>query len=304
MFERKIFKNEKGLSNIALGCDHYGENITKESAYDFLDYYFSSNGCILDTARSYSDGKSEKIVGDYLRQNNNRMEVFLITKGGFPSKLGQSRLNIFDLKQDFSKSCDALNTIPNLWFLHRDDPNIPSSEIVDMACEVVKNTNCKIGVSNWEGQRIGNDRRISASQIQFSLAESTPKKHGDNTIVCMNKKEYLYYQNHNIPVFCFSSLSKGYYSKLFNHKVLSDKIKIRFDSEKNKAKLTAIEKIALKYNVPISSVAVSWLYSQKNITLIPICSGSSIKQFEESFENINLTDEDYKLLPVLSSLSR
>ena len=69
------------LSQIALGCDHYGAAIPEKTALARLDVFFEHGGNLLDTAHIYGqeeDGgpsSSEQVLGKWLRSNKSRKDM-------------------------------------------------------------------------------------------------------------------------------------------------------------------------------------------------------------------------------------
>lgn len=50
-----------------------------------MDKYVSLGGTHIDTARLYADGKSEEIIGKWVRDRK-AFDIQISTKGGFPDK--------------------------------------------------------------------------------------------------------------------------------------------------------------------------------------------------------------------------
>lgn len=55
---------------------------------------------------------------------------------------------------------------------------------------------------------------IRISQINYSLAHSSVETFGDNTLVCMDTKEFRWYKKHDFPVMAFSPQAKGFLQSL------------------------------------------------------------------------------------------
>ena len=63
------------VSEFVLGTDGYGERIDKKTAFEIMGKYMELGGNILDTARMYTDGKSEEIVGEFVRKKQGKMLI-------------------------------------------------------------------------------------------------------------------------------------------------------------------------------------------------------------------------------------
>ena len=72
---KRLLKNtEFNIFPIVMGSDYFGGAISKETAFENLDLYTEYGGNIIDTARLYVNGKSEEIIGKYLKERNLAVE--------------------------------------------------------------------------------------------------------------------------------------------------------------------------------------------------------------------------------------
>ena len=217
------------------------ERIENEDTYiKFLDKYIELGGNCIDTARVYcswlenGENASETVIGNWIEKRNNRKEIIISTKGGHPhlDDMNISRLSAADLKYDLQRSLECLKTdYIDIYFLHRDDENIPVEEIMPILNEFVENKKVNfIGASNWTTKRIQeaneyaekhNLEPFRISQINYSLAHSSVDTFGDPTLVCMDTIEHKWYAKNQFPVMAFSPQAKGFFAKLAKVKELS-----------------------------------------------------------------------------------
>ena len=83
--------------------------------------------------------------------------MFLIDKGGHPQgRVPRPRLSPEELKTDLDESITRLRTDSiDLYMLHRDDPVIPVSTIIDyLNTEIGAGRIRAIAASNWQPERI------------------------------------------------------------------------------------------------------------------------------------------------------
>ena len=66
---------------MTFGTGAWGANASASRA--IFDAYRAAGGNFVDTADVYSDGQSERLVGEFIRQSNTRDEIVLATKFGF-----------------------------------------------------------------------------------------------------------------------------------------------------------------------------------------------------------------------------
>ncbi len=299
---------ETKLSQIALGCDHYGETIPEKTALAQLDVFFEQGGNLLDTAHIYGQEKeggpssSEQVLGKWLRSNKNRSQMVVATKGSHPYKddMNRGRINEKDMSGDIQRSLDQLQTDSvDIWFFHRDDPSMGADEIIDMGSSLVEKGLVRhLGASNWTTKRIeeantwakkNNKNLFVISEIQWSLAHCTPETWGDDTLVCMNDTERAWYEKHTFPVMAFASQAKGLFSKLIEGKgdTLSKGARERFLTEVNLAIVPRCKALAEELGVTPAALCMAYLTSQKNPT-IAIAGSSRVSQITETLGGSDL----------------
>jgi len=272
------------ISKIVLGTDCFGTSVSKETSFDMLDRFVADGGNCIDTARVYAqwlpggDGASEKLVGDWLKARKNRNDIIICTKGGHPplDNMAISRLSKECITSDLEDSLRALGTeTVDIYLLHRDDVNRPVAEIMETLHQLVTQGKIRaIGCSNWRIDRIKEANKYSIangitpfaiSQIQWSLASSTPYAHDDPTIVCMNNTEYKGYLEQEMPVMAFSSQAKGFFAKAIRDGLenINQKAFARFLSEENLLRLERLRKYATDNQLTPSAVALGYITCNK-----------------------------------------
>ena len=312
LMETKLMKYtpffETKLSQIALGCDHYGAAIPEKTALAQLDVFFDQGGNLLDTAHIYGQdteggpSTSEQVLGTWLRSNRNRNQMVVATKGCHPYKedMNRGRITYKDMMGDIQRSLDQLQCDSvDIWFFHRDDPSMGADEIIDMGSTLVDKGLVKhLGASNWTTKRIeeanvwakkNNKSEFAISEVQWSLAHCTPDTWGDDTLVCMNETERAWYEKYNFPVMAFASQAKGLFSKLIEGKgeSLSQRARERFLTEINLAIVPRCKALAEELEVTPAALCMAYLTSQKNPT-IAIAGSSKVSQITETLGGADL----------------
>lgn len=295
------------MSRIILGCDHYGETISEDTAYRQLDIYLERGGNVLDTARlygqSYDEGPSasELLLGRYIRTVD-RNKVIIATKCGHPMLKDKSkhRLDSKSLANDIHKSIEELGTAPDILFLHRDEPSLPVCEIMETLHGFVqKGYTRTIGASNWSTSRIEEANRYAEehnltpfmfSELQFSLAHTTKEIWGDPTLEIMNTEDQIkWYEKTMLPYFAFSSQAKGLFSKALSGNIdtLAARAKTRFLSNTNIKRIERVREICKILGTKPSEVVLSYITSQKS-NGFAIIGSSKPEQILDSLSNTDL----------------
>lgn len=290
--------NDK-ISRIVLGTDVYGSDLPSDIAVSLLDNYCELGGNVLDTASVYggeTEHLSEKLIGRWLKEKKNRNKIFISTKGGHPrvKTMNISRLSKEEIESDMDTSLLNLGVdYVDIYWLHRDDVNLPVDGIMDTLFSLVKKGKTRyIGMSNWSCNRIdeankyaekcGMDKIIS-SQIQYSIARPV-LENNDPTLILMNDYEYDYFKNHDLSVFAFASQAKGFFSKIASGGIeaLSEKAKKRYLSDINIKIYENAKSIADKYGISMGETVISALTSNTDFQVFPIVGCKNIKQLKET----------------------
>ena len=303
------------ISAVALGTDVYGTDLDSKTALSLLDEYSYLGGNVIDTASVYGgedEQISEKLIGSWIKEKNNRSKLFISTKGGHPrtSTMHISRLSKDEINKDIETSLKNLKTdYVDIYWLHRDDESLPAEPILDTLAELVKSGKTRyIGLSNWSHKRIDEINRyaknhnlplIISSQIQFSLAKLVSKDY-DPTLVIMDDLEYDYFKNHNMSVFAYASQAKGFFSKIASGGVgnLSKKAHDRYYSEYNMKVFERIKKVSEKRVISIGETVIAGLVNNPHFQTIPIVGCKNISQLRESLRgaDTSLSFEEYEFI--------
>jgi aryl-alcohol dehydrogenase-like predicted oxidoreductase len=296
-----------GLSRIALGSTYFGTTIPKTTAFSLLDTFATHNGTTIDTARLYGQdfpggpGASEEVIGEWLRETGMRKHMVIVSKGLNHDLNRKSRYSEKNLWQDLNQSRDALGCETlDLYFLHRDDCQIPVGEIMEMMAPVVTSGAARaIGASNWSIERIEKANEYAAthnlpefvaSEIQWSLAVSTPASFNDETLVCMNDLSLAWYLKKKLPVFAYSPQAKGLFSKVIANGMdnLSIKIRNRFINETNLKRIEQVRQLSKERDLSPAAIVMGYLASHEHPT-IAIAGCSNTEQLQDSLIGGNTT---------------
>ena len=139
----------------------------EEHFHKMLDYYVSQGGNYIDTARFYGRGTgiqhTEEMLGRWLAKDGNRDKVILESKCCNPYM--SHKLEMYEemprvgrtfMYDDILFSRDHLGVdCIDLYLMHRDNPKVPVSEIMDTFEEFLRKGWIKAyGMSNWGLERI------------------------------------------------------------------------------------------------------------------------------------------------------
>ena len=268
----------------------------------------------IDTANAYSEGLSETLLGESLKQLGiSHQNVVIATKvrlrmGQGANQVGLSRLHIMDSVND-SLTRLQLSHI-DLLYIHGVDPITPLEETMRGLEDVVRSGKVRyIGISNhpaWMvvkansyAEKLGWTKFV-ASQNYYSIAGRDIERE----IVPMALNE-------NIGIMPWSPLAGGFLSGKFtrNSKVTGNSRRDSFDfppvnKEKAYDIIDVMEVIANQYKVSVATVALAWVINQPGITST-IIGAKTLDQLTDNIKavSLELTPGELKQLNDASALS-
>lgn len=304
------------ISKLVLGTDYFGTSVSRETSFALLDRFIEWGGNCIDTARFYADwmpgghGASETMIGQWLRASKARSRVLLSTKGGHPpiENMQESRLYTRFIESDIDESLEALGTdYIDIYWLHRDSPDRTVEDIMGNLRPILKSGKVRaIGCSNWHTERImeanayaraRNMQPFCMSQIQWSLAASTPEAHGDLSKVIMNGEDYNNYVSMQIPVMCYSSQAKGFFVRpLTGPNAINKKSYDWFCSPENLKRKERVEEYARNTGLSPTAVTLGYVLCNR-FPAMALIGCRSIEQLDDSMAaaevDIPLEDVDW-----------
>lgn len=129
------------VAPLALGTYNFGGRTPPAEATTLLHRALDAGINLVDTADSYGQGESERVIGRALAESGRRHEVVLATKvhfpmGDGPNDRGNSRLHLM-------RACEAslrrLRTdYIDLYQIHRPDPAVPVAETLGALTDLIR----------------------------------------------------------------------------------------------------------------------------------------------------------------------
>src|SRR5271169_5368169 len=245
-----------------------------------------------DTANAYSDGTSEEIVGQALKEYTRRDEVVIATKVFFPMSPGPnggglSRKAIFTA---IDASLRRLGTdYVDLYQIHRWDPATPIEETIEALHDVVK---------------AGKARYLGASSMyawQFSKALYLARQLGLTPFSSMQNFYNLLYREEEremlplcagdgIAVIPWSPLARGLLAGTRNA-ASDDYARNLYDHPSDDGVIEAVKNVAAARGLPPAAVALAWLLSRPAVTA-PIIGATKLAHLETALSAVDVTLSD------------
>lgn len=240
-------------------------------------------------------------LGAYLDSRKRTNEAVILTKGCHPNPY-RKRVTSFDLLSDFYDSLAKLKRDHiDIYMLHRDDPDVPVSEIIPTLDRLKREGKIGIyGASNWSVARMQEANRFAAENgmapfqaisPHYSLAHQIADPWGGVSITGPEHaadREWIIKED--MPVFAYSSMSCGFISGAFRsddragaERFLTPQGKKGYFADENFERLRRAEELAEKYNVTVAQIAMAWLFNQE-MKVIPLQGGENARMYRQTLK--------------------
>ena len=294
---------KKEFPRIFLGTDKFSLNNYDEAA-QLLDQAISLGFNAFDLAWVYVGGDSERVLGKWMQERQNREAIFVLTKGAHHNR-DRKRVTPYDITSDIMDSLARLKTdYIDLYLLHRDDTSVTVEPIVDILNEHCRAGRIRaFGGSNWTHQRLAEANAyakakgllsMSASSPNFSLCDQVDDPWGEGCVTIGGSAEAearAFYQKEDIPVFAYSSLGRGMLSGRVNrdnYKDLLDGAALKaYAHEVNFKKLDRAHVLAEKKGVKVPQIAIAYLLNQP-FRVFPLVGAASKQELIEASETMDI----------------
>jgi aryl-alcohol dehydrogenase-like predicted oxidoreductase len=248
----------------------------------------------IDTANVYSEGVSEEITGQAIKNLGlKREDIVLATKvfgsmGAGPNDNGATRHQIMG---QVKESLKRLGTdYIDLYQIHGWDVVTPVEETVRALDDLVRQGHVRyVGVSNWAAWQIakalGIAERTGAARFQSVQAYYTiAGRELEREIVPMIESE-------GVGLMVWSPLAGGYLSGKYRGGKDAEGRRATFDfppidQARGDAVLDAMEPIARAHGVSVAQIALAWLLHQRAVTSVIV----GAKRADQLADNLAAAD--------------
>jgi aryl-alcohol dehydrogenase-like predicted oxidoreductase len=304
------------VSRFILGTMQMGWIVSEEDSFRLLDAALEAGITTLDTADIYSKwgegsyaGKSEEILGRWIKDRGNRDDLILATKvrgemSDKPKDAGLSRTHILNSAEG---SLERLQTEwIDLYQSHWFDSDVPQEETLRVYTKLVDDgVVSHIGASNFTAAELVESfwisdkhglARYDSLQPPYSLARRRDyEKHLEPVIV-----------KYELGVINYSPLGGGFLTGRYTKDASPDSkraqtIETRYGKERNYKIVEALEEIAAAQDASTVQIALAWILTRKTVTA-PIIGVNTLEQLKQNlgaFE-IELSDDDLERLNTVS----
>ncbi|KAI9038995.1 putative aldo-keto reductase (AKR13) [Aspergillus affinis] len=257
-------------------------------------------GCTFwDTAVAYKNGENEKLLGEFIKNHNVRDKLFVASKCGFDVFGPQRKVDnsAAHIKKYIEGTIKRLGFTPDLYYLHRIDPNTPLEESITALDELRRAGKTKyIGLSECSAETLRKANaiaKIDAVQAEYSAFETLHETSG----LIDTAKEL------GVAFVAFSPLGHGWLVDDFQFKSPDDfgasdfrRTVPKFQGKnfyQNKAIVDEIKKLATRKGCSVAQIALAWVAAQGLITIPGTTKASRLTENWAS-RDIKLTVEELR----------
>ncbi len=305
-----IPETDLAVHPLCLGGNVFGWSADEAQSHAVLDAYRNHGGNFVDTADMYSQwvqghegGESETIIGNWLRENNNRSEMVIATKvSKLTSRAGLSASNIIAACEDSLRRLRS--EYIDLYYSHEDDLTVPIEETLGAyATLIAQGKVLNIAASNFTPERLQRSLNVSeshnlpsyvAAQDHYNLLHRKELEGAKSKVLA----------HHAMSAIPYFGLARGFltgkYRKGVNVESLRSGGVKEYQNDKGWAVIGALETIAKERNSTISAVALGWIRANP-IVSAPIASARTVAQLAEIIEIVQLSLEEVALLNALTA---
>jgi aryl-alcohol dehydrogenase-like predicted oxidoreductase len=315
------------VSDLCLGTmtfgDDWGWGAAKDESRKIYDAYREAGGNFIDTANIYTNGSSEKLVGEFVA--GHREEVVVATKYtnavvGFTGKPGTDANAGGNQRKNMVQAVEAslkrLGTdYIDLYWLHIWDQMTPAEEVMRAFDDLVRSGKVLyVGISDAPAWVVAKSNTLAelrgwtryvGLQIEYSLLERTVERE----LIPMAKEQQM-------TVLAWSPLRGGSLSGKYLPENVSEsqaegarmhgEMAKAFGgvSESSYATVREIVAIGKELGVPAAQVALAWL-RYRSVPVIPIIGARKLAQIEDNIHSLDvpLSPEQLQRLDHASAIS-
>lgn len=186
MEKRRAGTSGLTLSHLGLGTMTWGRDTDEIEAADQCRAYLDAGGNFIDTASTYGDGDSERVIGGLIGTLFSREEVIIATKAGIGFTDGVRRIDAsrHALIAELDRSLTRLGSeYVDIWQIHAWDESTPLDDTLSALDYAYTTGRARyVGISNYSGWQIAR-----AATRQQSNSMKAPLTTAQNEYSLLNR---------------------------------------------------------------------------------------------------------------------
>ena len=302
---RRLGDSDLRVSEICLGTwTTFGGSLDEDAAIAVVDAAFDLGINFFDTANTYSEGRSEQVLGRALA-GRPRDSYVLATKVRAQAPDGGRGLSRSQVLHQIDQSLERLGAeFVDLYQCHWWDEEVPLAETLEAMTEIVEAGKARyIGCSNWSGEQIQQAIdlarehgyvKIVSSQPEYSLLQREPE--GDVIPVS---------EANGISQVVYSPLAQGVLSgKYVPGEAAGDGTRgsargewMKFLAADVLARVQRLRPIADRLGISTAQLALAWILREPNVASA-IVGASRPDQHRDNAGASGVVLDDHRLMAI------
>ena len=184
MEKRRAGASGLALSRLGLGTMTWGRDTDEIEAADQCRAFMDAGGNFLDTAATYGDGDSERVIGGLIGTLFSRDEVIIATKAGISFSEGVRKVDAsrHSLIADLDRSLNRLGTdFVDVWQVHTWDETTPLDDTLSALDYAYTTGRARyVGISNFSGWQLA---RAATKQQSNSMKAPLTTVQGEYSLL-------------------------------------------------------------------------------------------------------------------------
>jgi aryl-alcohol dehydrogenase-like predicted oxidoreductase len=293
MPRRPLGRSELVIESLVFGGNVFGWTLEEDKAFEVLDAYVDHGFTAIDTANTYGKGKSETIIGKWMKARGNRDRIHLFTKLGSEMSDTEKGLAAGYVPAALEASLKRLQTdYVDLYQCHKPDPETPLEETMEALDRLVREGRVRvIGASNSPADLIQKGLDIAVTKTLTRFESEQPEYNLYDRERFEGAVQQICVEN-DIGVIPYYSLAAGFLTGKYRSEADFGKSARgarmgRYLNDKGKKILAALDQVAEETGAQPAEISLAWLIAQPGITA-PIASATSVEQVESLARGVNL----------------
>ncbi len=279
---RAITDTDLSVHPLALGCSVFGWTADDNTSLRILDHHLELGGNFLDTADSYAAGRSEVLIGHWLRTRGMRDRTVIATKIGLSrDNPGLSPRSIIG---SVHASLERMGTdYIDLLYFHIDDETVPLEESLGAIDVLMQSGQVRyLAASNFTAERLMEARVLAANGLPRFVALQTHynlvhREAFESSLALVTRAQ-------GMAVMPYFALAHGFLTGKYRTKadVAVTTRATRAASYLNRKALRVLGtlvRIAAEHDVPPATIALAWLLARSGV-VAPVASASRPDQVD------------------------
>jgi aryl-alcohol dehydrogenase-like predicted oxidoreductase len=281
---RRLGQSDLRVFPLAIGGNVFGWKADTEDTNGILDTYVELGGNFLDTADSYAGGRSEIMIGNWMRERRNRSEIVVGTKIG--KSADNPGLSARAVRRAVDASLERLGSdYIDLLYLHIDDETVDFEETLLAVDDLIRAGKVRYsGASDHSGNRLI-EARVIAAQLGV-----TPMVALQNHYNLVHRKEFegdlaRVAGQQRLGVMPRFALASGFLTGKYRTKADLGRNSrgaesARYLNKRGLRILATLDQVAWEQRASVATIALAWLLTKPDI-VAPVASATGADQVRE-----------------------